>query len=127
MGKKSRDKGANGEREVIKYDDAYGFRSQRTAPLQAGYGDEEWDDVRCTQYPLSAFRREVKRYAKVPLGRFATEYLCDKEAPAGFMNALVTRSDNEPWIISMKYEDFLKCMKAWQEASLELDNHRSPF
>lgn len=127
MGAMQRRKGAQSERDVCKYDDAYGFRSVRTAPMQAGGHADQFADVSCGTYPLSLLNREVKAYKRVPLTTFVTKYLVETDAAPGTVNALVTKSNGEPWMITLPYEEFLKFMKAWKDTRDDLDNHRSPF
>lgn len=114
MGAMQRRKGAQSERDVCKYDAAYGFHSIRTAPMQASGNADLFADVSCGQYPLSLLNREVKAYRRVPLTTFVTKYLVETEAAIGTVNALVTKSNGEPWMITLPYEEFLKMMQAWR-------------
>lgn len=43
MSKRSRDKGARGERAVVRALQAIGIPARRTAPLQSGYGAQDGD------------------------------------------------------------------------------------
>lgn len=47
MGKKSRNKGANFEREIVSILNAHGLNATRTAPLQAGMGSGGAADIYC--------------------------------------------------------------------------------
>lgn len=103
MGKKSRDKGANGEREVVAIARECGFQgAKRGAPMQAGYSDSEFDDVIGT----GILKIESKRYKRTPVNRFADQYV-SVESP-GFVRTLAWRDDNSRWYAAVKLEDLLK-------------------
>jgi Holliday junction resolvase len=120
MGAMQRRKGASSERAICTLDREYGFTSIRTAPMQASGNADQFADVSCGQYPLSLLNREVKAYRRVPLTTFVTKYLVQMDAAPGTVNALVTKSNGEPWMLTMPYEEFLKMMRAWADARSEL-------
>ena len=116
MGAMQRRKGAQSERDVCRLDLEYGFKSVRTAPMQAGGHADTFADVSCGTYPLSLLNRECKAYRRVPLTTFVTKYLVQTDAAPGTVNALVTKSNGEPWMITLSYESFLAMMKSWKES-----------
>lgn len=122
MGAKSRRKGAQAERDICNIDAMYGFTSERTAPLQAGYGSKDWDDAMCKQYPMSLLKREVKRYKRTPVNRFCREYL-EQEVP-GFVPCLVHRDDNASWMATLQYHDLVKLMAALRDTKAKLDEYQ---
>lgn len=95
MGKKSRNKGAAGEREVVNLLKAAGFEAQRTAPLQAAGGPRSGADVLLDNKD----KIEVKRRKN----GFKNLYAWLEEA-----NYLFLRADRKGYIVCMDLEEFLK-------------------
>lgn len=93
MGAKSRRKGAEGEREVVRLFSERGYRAIRVSPLEAGGG--RVGDV----YVAELGWIQVKRGAHVPaaIGRWL----------AG-ADLLLTRRDREEWVVSLPLERFLE-------------------
>lgn len=95
MGKKSRDKGAQGEREVVNLLKAAGHEAQRTAPLQAAGGVQDGADVLLNNKD----KIEVKRRKN----GFKSLYSWLEESDYLFL-----RADRKGYIVSMSIEEFLK-------------------
>lgn len=125
MGKKSRSKGCRGEREVCALDAEHGFRSKRTAPMQAGDGDSEYGDVTCREWPLSLLFREVKAYQRTPVNRFVNEYVVPERA--GYVPTLVYKDNNKPWIACLTYTDLLKILCDLRDTKKELGDLKMQF
>ena len=97
MGRKSREKGKRAEREVVSIFRNWGWRAERTAPLQAGMGTAK-PDVFAANDCIS-LRLEVKRRRRLPA------YLVDGLEHA---DAVMLRQDRGGWIIAMPLEAFLE-------------------
>lgn len=107
MGAKSRRKGKRGELEVVAVAKALGFRhAQRTAPMQAGHGSDEWGDVSGIR-PLYV---EVKLYQRTPVNRFSRELL-DGEAKPGHVRCLAWRDNGTEWRATVRLDDLLKLLR----------------
>ncbi len=108
MGKTSRTKGANGERELVRLLKEMGYEARRTAPMQAGQSDSIDGDVEVSvpgcmmredalehkwihDWPSSE-RWEVKRRKK----QFSIQQAYD--ALEG-NDALAVRIDGKPWLV----------------------------
>jgi hypothetical protein len=100
MGKKSRTKGATGEREAVAVAIELGYRdAKRAAPMQAGHS-EDFPDV----LGVGVFYIEVKRHKRVSVSGYARQHL-GKERP-GYINALWYREDGDTeWYVVMKASD----------------------
>lgn len=94
MSKSQRDKGANAEREVAKIIQAHGFRARRGQVF-----NHEPDIV--TDMP---FHIEVKRQEKTELGKW---FMQSQEAAKGKIPIVVHRKSREPWMVTMRFEEWL--------------------
>lgn len=117
MGAKSRRKGAQGEREVCAIDAEFEFRSERTAPMQAGH--DGWDDAMSKEYPLSLLKREVKRYRRTPVNKFVREYIVP-EVP-GYVPTLVWRDDHMPWMATLSYHSLISILAMLRDRTRALN------
>lgn len=95
MGKMQRDKGAGGEREVVKYLEAHGFFARRG---QVFNGEP---DIICPDLPIHF---EVKRHEKLELEKWFNQSLsdCGDKIPT-----VVYRQNYHPWMIAIRTGDFL--------------------
>ena len=105
MAKKSRDKGAAGERELVNVLREFGFTARRTAQMQSQDSSympdvtvEEWPDVwiECKREkasrPRPAYRQGCREVA---------------ETGSGKIPLAVTRGDREPWMVYGRQTDLL--------------------
>jgi Holliday junction resolvase len=102
-GRRSREKGAEGEREIASMAREEGFAfAKRTAPMQAAHADE-FEDVA----EVGRLAIESKRYRRTPVNAFAREVLA-KERP-GFIPVLAYRDDHQPETFAVvKLRDLLR-------------------
>jgi len=92
MGKLSRDKGAQFEREIVRILNIHNFNAKRTAPMQAGHSTD-FADIECDLGLV-----ECKRRAR----GFSTLY----EALAS-ADCVIFRDDRKQALIAFELEDFL--------------------
>lgn len=101
MGKKSRTKGATGERELVALAKECGFEeSIRTAPMQAGGYAEEFGDVR-----IPLLYAEAKRYGRTPVTGFLAALLAT-ERP-GSTSVLFWRDNGRQWMAGLDAREML--------------------
>jgi hypothetical protein len=96
MGKSQRVKGAQGERDIVNRFKKAGFldATRNYADKVDGLGVDVW---------AGALDIQVKTYKNyAPLSKYK-----EVKSNAGF-KALVTKGNNEPWMIALKLDDFLK-------------------
>ena len=101
MGKAQRNKGATAEREVVHILNEYGIPSRRGQVF-----NHEPDIVDDT--PI---HWEIKRQETTKIGEW---YRQSAEQSRGKVPVVVHRKSREPWMITMKFEDFLKLWKGEQ-------------
>ncbi len=99
MGKKSRDKGKIGEREVAQLFRNAGYPARRTAQVDGGLSA----DVLVPSLPW--LHVESKRYKGIAACRFMDQAIEDAKdkTPVVFM-----REDKGPWIVMMLAHDWLR-------------------
>lgn len=113
MARKSRDKGASGEREAAAIWRAGGYpEAQRSAQMQTALGDDRDADLRGTGLAWV----EVKRHRVVPVGRLAVEVFA-QERP-GFEPVMAHRDDNREWMGTLPLPRLVAILR-------ELDDWRS--
>lgn len=105
MGRSSRTKGANGEREVVHILNARGFAAQRTAPLQAAKGSVDSDVLGVDGHAL-----EVKRCERVEIDKWCAQI--ELASRPTDVPCVVWRRSRQPWRIAMPFDDFLDLVKA---------------
>jgi hypothetical protein len=89
MGKEARNKGANGERDVVKIARSFGLRAERTAPLQAG---------------SSAHSDVVIQYRGFEVKRCETLRMSEWLAKS---NGIIFRRSKEPWNVVIPLDEYL--------------------
>jgi hypothetical protein len=112
-GRGCRRKGAVGELEACRaLESTFGWRAQRTAPMQAGR-NSEYPDIVCKQTP-SLFL-EVKRVEKLNIPRALG--LAVKQAGRK-CPVLMHRTNRSPlgWLITLRLEDLPRLSHAFQVA-----------
>lgn len=98
MGKMSRDKGAQGEREVVRFFREYGLDAQRTAPLQAGLRRSKHEISKNADVLVEAaddLHIEVKRDQRMSVDAMWRQ--ANSEAPPSKLPVLVYRRNAEKW------------------------------
>ena len=99
-GKRSRNKGANGEVELVNLLKAKGIQAQRTAPLQAGRESTDADVL-----AFDGIYLEVKRRERLEMESWCKE----AESQAGERIPVIAwRRNNQPWRVSLLLTDFLE-------------------
>lgn len=98
MGKASRNKGANAEREVSKILREHGINTHRT-PLSGGM---QWKgDVQ----GWAGHHVEVKRAEKLQIPAWIRQ--CESDCPDGLIPLLVFRQSRQPWRVVLTLDDYL--------------------
>lgn len=104
MGKKSRRKGANGEREVAKIWKCYlGGEPKRNLGQYRESSGRDLDGTQpyCVQIKRTARSSPVAKWFAEAVGATDTQY---------FIPALVHRGDKEDWLVTLPLEDFLEAL-----------------
>lgn len=96
MGKASRNKGKAGEREVARLCREYGYDTKR-GQQYSGRGE---DDV----VGLPGVHIEVKRVERLNLHAAMEQSIRDAK---GDIPIVVHRMSREPWMVTMRFEDFM--------------------
>ena len=107
MGKKERNKGAVAEREIVHILLAHGIDARRGQCF-----DHEPDIV--TEFPVHL---EIKRQETTKIHEWMKQSV---EQCKGKPPAVVHRRSREDWLITMKFEDFLRLLD-------EKERHNNPF
>lgn len=102
MGKMSREKGKQGERDIANINRAHGFDSYRGVQYK-GSGDSP--DV----IGLPGIHLEVKRVEKLQL--WPSMEQATREAKPGEIPVVAHRPNRKPWIAILPYEKFLSILK----------------
>ena len=102
-GRKSRDKGARGEREVAEL-----LNGRRTGQMQSQEDSSEADVEAGEPLWNEAFHTEVKRQERLQMNRWHKQAAADAAEKIGHPIPLVVyRSNGEPWRVSLDMNDFL--------------------
>ena len=105
-GKRSRDKGKRGEREVSKILQTAGFPARRTVQYNGRPGTAA--DV----VGIPGLHIEVKLVEKEIIRAWYRQAQRDAHAsPENEMPVIVHRKSREPWLVTMSLEDFIKIIK----------------
>jgi len=96
MAARSRRKGKDGEREVVRLFTEAGYKAVRTAPLEAG------GQVKGDVYVSGIGVVQVKLGSHVPCS--FGKWLEDADI-------LLTRRDRERWVVSMSAESFIELLR----------------
>lgn len=101
-GKRSRDKGKRGEREVVALFHAHGFDGAKRATQSRDGAD--YPDVDGTAWWVECKRQKAPSiHAAMSQASAATTKAGDARAPVVF-----TRRDGEEWLVTMKAADWLE-------------------
>lgn len=99
MGKMSKTKGAEGEREAAKIAREHGFGSAHRG--RQYHGGPDTPDV----VGIPGIHPEIKRVEKLNLGSAMAQSVND--AAEGEIPVVIHRKNREPWYITLSYESFL--------------------
>ena len=103
IGRKSRQKGKRGEREVAKILQDHGYPGRRSAQV-CGKTGQAADVV-----GLPGVHIEVKRVERLDLDKAYAQACRDAEASGkGEIPVVVHRKSRSPWMVTMALDDFLK-------------------
>ena len=106
QGKRSRDKGKRGEREVAKIFQKAGFHARRSVQYNGRPGTAA--DV----VGIPGLHIEVKLVEKESIRAWYRQAQRDAHAsPGEEMPVIVHRKSREPWLVTMSLEDFIKTIK----------------
>ena len=105
-GKRSRDKGKRGEREVAKILQTAGFPARRTVQYNGRPGTSA--DV----VGIPGLHIEVKLVEKESIRAWYRQAQRDAHAsPENEMPVIVHRKSREPWLVTMSLDDFITIIK----------------
>lgn len=104
----SRAKGARGERELAKKLREYGYESRRGQQYSGKNGDA---DV----VGLPGIHIECKRVERLNLDMAMSQAIGD--AKEGKLPAVFHRKNNEPWLVTMRFEDWIEIYREWEAGS----------
>ena len=104
MGRMSKRKGGNGEREVAKLLQSYGYEARRG--VQFGQGGSDNPDV---VHNIKNVHIEVKRCERLSL--YPAMAQANGDAASNQIPTIFHRKNNEGWLVVLKAEDFLKIMR----------------
>lgn len=102
----SKQKGKRGELQFARLCAQYGYKVRRTAQYCGNTGDAS-DCV-----GLDGVHIEVKRTERLRL-REAMEQAIRDSAPTGNIPIVAHRGNNEPWLITMRAEDWFSLYRSW--------------
>ena len=105
-GRRSRTKGAQGERELVHVFEAAGIKAHRGLSQCRGGGAEEADVV---LDELPQYHLEVKRGKKPNLHAAYKQAAAD--ASAGQVPVAVTRCDGEGWRVTLALDEFIRLLR----------------
>ncbi len=109
MGKASQRKGAGGERELVAVLNEYGFETQRGGPETFG----TVPDV----VGLPGIHIEVKRVERLNVPEAMRQAIRDAERFQDGMPALFHRRNRQPWLVTVRLDDFMRMYQAAAESS----------
>lgn len=109
LGRRSKQKGKRGEREVANILKRYGYEARRTAQYCGSTGDAS--DV----IGLEGYHIEVKNVERLNLWKAIEQSTHDAmEAGKNETPVVVFKRSREPWQICMEFEEFLKILQNHQ-------------
>lgn len=107
----SRNKGAEGERELARILTGHGYKSRRGQQFSGANGDP---DV----VGLPYIHIEAKRVERLNLEDAMSQSIHD--AREGELPAVFHRKNRSPWLVTMRLEDWIEIYREW-EAGKSLD------
>lgn len=118
-GKRSRDKGKRGEREVINILKDAGIVAERTAPMQAGTDSIAWGDIHITGFENGIvvdppIKGECKYTEGIP--NYDYKYI-NEETPF-----LFKRKNKKEWLVTMTISTFLELFIRNENTNKKIDS-----
>lgn len=114
MGKSSQRKGAAGERELVSVLNEYGFETQR--------GGSETFGTRPDVAGLPGIHIEVKRVERLNIWEAMQQSCRDAVKFRDGMPAVFHRRNRQPWLVTMRLDDFVRLYQAAAESSVVVDD-----
>jgi Holliday junction resolvase len=102
----SREKGANGEREISKILKTKGFNTRRGQQFSGAGGDA---DV----IGLDGIHMEVKRVEKLNIEKAMEQSIRDHKE--GTIPTVFHRKNRKPWLVTMLLDDWIELYRRWIE------------
>ena len=106
MGKAEREKGKRGERMLVRFLRDLGYECRRTAQYCGKTGDAS--DV----VGLPGLHIECKFVEKLNVRQALVQAIHD--APDGVIPVLFHKKSNEPWLVTMRAEEFMEIYREWE-------------
>lgn len=107
MGKSSQRKGADGERELVAVLSEYGFETRR--------GGSETFGAIPDVVGLPGIHIEVKRVERLNVPEAMRQAVRDAERFQDGMPALFHRRNRQPWLVTVRLDDFMRMYQAAAE------------
>jgi Holliday junction resolvase len=101
----SKAKGGRGERELAHVLQGYGYNTQRGQQFQGGVDSP---DVK----GLPGIHIECKRVENLNIHKAYAQ--AERDADGQAIPAVFHRRNREPWMVTLKLDDFMEIYKAWQ-------------
>lgn len=109
MGKMSRNKGKEGEREFSRLCRQHGYDTHRTAQYRGNTG--EAGDME----GLPGIHVEVKRTEVLRPWDYMNQSKHDAaESGKGEIPIVAWRKNNYPWVVLLEFDDFMRLYSAWE-------------
>lgn len=102
----SKRKGSAGERELAKLLSGYGYECHRGQQFKGGYDSP---DV----IGLPGIHIEAKRVENLNIHKAYEQ--AERDAAGKAIPAVFHRRNREPWMVTMKMEDFMEIYESWQK------------
>lgn len=109
MAVNSKRKGADGERELAKKLNEYGFSTRRSVQYNGKADDGKADLVN-----LPGIHIECKRVERLNVSEAMTQAIND--AKNGDLPTVFHRKNREPWLVTMRLDDWMELYKEYKEA-----------
>ncbi len=114
MGRTERDKGARGERELVKILNDYGLKVHR-GYVQLRQSDLVW---------LEGIHVECKRVEKLNIWKAMEQAVEEAEKRQDGRPTVFFRRNREDWLVCMRLPEWVEIYKAWEEADERSDKPR---
>ena len=108
MAVNSKRKGADGERELAKKLNEYGFETRRSVQYNGKADDGKADLVN-----LPGIHIECKRVERLNVSEAMTQAI--RDAKGVDIPAVFHRKNYEPWLVTLRLDDWMKLYKEFKE------------
>ena len=117
MGAFSQRKGADGERELAAKLKEYGYEVERGGSLSFGITPDITG--------LPGIHVEVKRVERLNIPEAMRQAIRDAEAFLDGIPVLFHRRNRQPWLVTLRLDDFMDVYQVWRNESLKKEekNH----